>query len=969
MENLVISTAGAIFRMLLRYWAKDDSVLSQNIIDAEQFAQHCGLSIWEAKRFNRSIDEFIDIIAENFIKEFGNQIKNKERKKVIFKQIQDDIEKACASEPKLISSISNSEDLRKIIMNQSKKERELWSETEIGVYTNCVRYISKAGIEFVTKLPSFTPAALSIIIERQNEYHKSLQNILMDIHSMTSLIKSVDATYREYESIYREKLIEKYSKVELIGSGLNNARNITRYDISSAYVELSCIDETEYGDEIELSQVFANNNVVWIKGEAGSGKTTFLQWVAVCAAKNEYNKIDNIRNTIPIVIELRNTKWPIDLQDAVNKITSVYGSNCPDGWIVDLLKKKRAILLFDGLDEINHTKRMETYNFIEDIVENNPQIKILLTARNSVKDSINCDSADYEILPMNIENIREFIVYWHRSVLRKDAIINDKEIDRLQFNLKNKIVESQPLKSLARNPLLCAMICALNYVNNEQLPENKMELYEKCCEMLMDARDNQRNIGANIYGNIPNLDYSKKRKILEEMAYWMMNGNVSSENKSNVVKYLGHLLKDTNILSDKKAEYDTKVLLNYLIERSGIIREPEEDVIDFIHKTFMEFLAIKAICRNCDWNVLIREACNPNWKETILMCFQEMGKDTVQYVLKKLVEEGQRKNDDRYVLIASLGASNAIFLADDKIKEEIDDKIQRMIPPKQGDISEIAQAGTYLLPFLKDSDKYSSTDKEKCLILLNRLETEEAIPDILSYVSGNGSNNVIKYALFMLSQYEDSILEEYNVKEQLKKIMINSVNGNSLTMYESMLNILGGEVLSDEDAETVKKIKNLRLICGVSEESLYVGKTDLLWYVKGCTKVHLKGDVQRVKFLQQFTHIKDLHIETISDLSDVINDLADLRNLVSVKKLCIDALELNYICERDLINMKNLQVFELHCKDIALEIAFDNFNYLTNLHKVIFDVDRYLADDLKRWRDDLQKNSSTLEIIIYSDDL
>lgn len=107
-------------------------------------------------------------------------------------------------------------------------------------------------------------------------------------------------------------------------------------------MELSCVNEDEYGEEIELSQVFSDNNVVWIKGEAGSGKTTFLQWIAVCAAKNEYQKIENIRNTIPIIVELRNARWPISLQDAVNRITTIYGSDCPDGWILDLIKKKKS---------------------------------------------------------------------------------------------------------------------------------------------------------------------------------------------------------------------------------------------------------------------------------------------------------------------------------------------------------------------------------------------------------------------------------------------------------------------------------------------------------------------------------------------------------------------------------------------------------------------------------------------------
>ena len=79
---------------------------------------------------------------------------------------------------------------------------------------------------------------------------------------------------------------------------------------------------------------------------------------------------------VPIVIELRSAKWPISLQDAVNKITSIYGSNCPDGWVLDLLKRNRAVLLFDGLDEINQMKRLDVYKFVEDIVEQNPRMKI-----------------------------------------------------------------------------------------------------------------------------------------------------------------------------------------------------------------------------------------------------------------------------------------------------------------------------------------------------------------------------------------------------------------------------------------------------------------------------------------------------------------------------------------------------------------------------------------------------------------
>lgn len=84
MEKTVVGLLGVAFRMLLRYWTKDRDILRENIVDVQEFAQQCGLSIWEAKRFNRTLDEFIDIIAENFIKEFGGQIEEEKRKKQFF---------------------------------------------------------------------------------------------------------------------------------------------------------------------------------------------------------------------------------------------------------------------------------------------------------------------------------------------------------------------------------------------------------------------------------------------------------------------------------------------------------------------------------------------------------------------------------------------------------------------------------------------------------------------------------------------------------------------------------------------------------------------------------------------------------------------------------------------------------------------------------------------------------------------
>lgn len=774
MDKKVIELFGLVFRILLRYWVKDNTSFIDIIMDIEQFAQECKLTKLDARKFNRTIDEFIDLMAEEFIKEFQDEIIEKDSRNIILNQIHSDVDKLNLDVNKFIVSIHNSEDLQSMIIAQSQKEREGWNDTEVGIYFNCVRYISKAGINFISELPQFKSEMLRTIFERQNEYYSKLYNILKDFHAITASVKNEDEVYREYERLYRERIVEKYSKIELIGSGIKE-RKLRKYELSSAYVELSCVDRYNYGKEIKLSQVFNYNNVVWIKGEAGSGKTTFLQWVAVCSAKNEYNEIEKIRNSVPIVISLRSASWPIKLQNEIDKLTGEYEDSRPKGWITHLFESGNAILLFDGLDEIHQKKREDIYDFIEHIVKRYPQIKILLTARNSVKDIIS-NSAEYEILPMNMSNISKFILYWHKSILWNDAIVKDQKIETLQRNLIKCISENHSLKILARNPLLCAMICALNYTDNEKLPRNKMDLYEECCKMLIDARDIQRNVDNEMYGSIPRLEYSRKRKILEEISFWMMDNNVSEERKESVINFLGNLIEETNIIPDRHT-HNAELILEYLVGRSGILREPVEDRIDFIHKTFMEFLAVKVICRNWNWNVLVREACNENWRETIIMCFQEMNKENVEYVLKRFVAESEKRNDNRYILMASLAMPDAVFLSDNKLKEIINSKTKEIISQKinnvlDSDLIELAKTGTYLLPFLKDSDCYSNDEKEKYLLLLRHINTEEAIPDILSYALGNGNYSVKIKSLQLLKEFMYTSLEEYNVFEQLGDKML-----------------------------------------------------------------------------------------------------------------------------------------------------------------------------------------------------
>lgn len=806
MERKIIEGTGLFIRMLIRNWAQDNKTVSQNFIDFEQFAQNCGLDVFDARNFNFTLESFVNEIARDFIREFGSGIEASERKDEILKQLLNDIDKISLNEERVACEFLEPEKLRNAILKVSEDDRNLWSEKEKELYAGCIRYLSKACIDFISKWPSFTAEALKIILKRQNEFHQDLTEIFNELHSMRNLMKSTEDQYKEYEGIYRDNIIERFSKVELIGSGIAD-RRVRKYDLSSAYVELECVKH-EQSVRINLSDVFGSNNIVWIKGEAGSGKTTFLHWLAVCSAKNENHKIRNIGHSIPIVVELRTVEWPLKLQTIVNKFSHSIGYECPQQWLTEQLKRKQVIVLIDGLDEIKENERESTLEFIEEIAEKYQGIKVLITARNSVKNDLRCSNVTYEIRPMNIGNIKKFVLYWHRAVLYADAVVDDVKIENLQNNLVTKIAYSPALKNLAGNPLLCAMICALNYVHNEQLPENKMEIYEKCCEMLIEARDKQRNIEYMEVSSV--LSYTKKKRILEELAYWMLRNNKSSETRWNVTAFLDSLIQNSNIFGSAFT-FEAENVLDYFLERSGVIREPEKDEIDFIHKTFLEYLAVKAICRSCDWNRLVEEACNVNWKETIIMCFSEMGELQVNQILRDLVKEGKKRGDDKYILMASMGASNATF-TDKTVKEDIDSMIQRMIPPKRSEISQIVKTGAYLIPFLYDKESYTQDEKLRCLELLDFLGTEQTIPALLSFLEINNDIDVSARATKILKKYDENMLGEYNVKEQLCHILTNSVHDGRLTVCNDIIEIMDGVNLNEASKRQMRQINVLEII-------------------------------------------------------------------------------------------------------------------------------------------------------------
>jgi predicted NACHT family NTPase len=145
-------------------------------------------------------------------------------------------------------------------------------------------------------------------------------------HLRAELNPQVEAA--RFELDYRRAVIRKLDELELFGSGMSvTARN---YSLSLAYVALSLEQRVlrplqageGWGRRLfqgdpegkpqvvqtitGLATVLAESPSLLLRGDAGSGKTTLMQWIAVQSASHCFpQELASCNGTVPFFIRLR----------------------------------------------------------------------------------------------------------------------------------------------------------------------------------------------------------------------------------------------------------------------------------------------------------------------------------------------------------------------------------------------------------------------------------------------------------------------------------------------------------------------------------------------------------------------------------------------------------------------------------------------------------------------------------------
>ncbi|WP_199884388.1 NACHT domain-containing protein [Streptomyces sp. CB02488] len=583
------------------------------------------------------------------------------------------------------------------------------SERAAGLYRELLERCCAHVVEQLTAEPSFMARAA---VEQVREAGRT-RALVEDVRDR--LGPRPDAAALDFERRYTEFVATTHSRMGLFG--LTLGRSAGEWPLETAYISLTVSTE-ETGPSwspgsvpervtVEIEQALAETSRLLLRGPAGSGKSTLVQWLAVNAARQTFDSdLVDWNRCVPFVLRLRaftSDEKPPGPEDFLRATGVPLHGAAPAGWADRLLSQGRALVLVDGVDEVPMRLRNRTERWLKDLIVAYPQARYVVTTRPSaVPDGWLGQQGfvAHSLLPMERDDVRAFIGHWHDAARLDCASPRERnQLDVYEASLRRAVGLRRDLGRLTTNPLMCALLCALNRDRRMQLPRARKELYDAALDMLLVRRDTEREI-VNVEG--VDLTREEQTALLQRLAYWLIrNGQLQADRAEAVAKTAQWLRAMPQVRGSAEQVF------SHLLIRSGLLREPVPGVVDFVHRTFLDYLGAKAAVEARDFGMLVRNAHDDGWDDVVQMAVGHARSDERVSLLRKLLRRADQEpeQEHRLVLLAAASLEHAPEL-DPDVRREVADRTGGMLPPlTPKDVEALAKVGELVLGLLPGPDE------------------------------------------------------------------------------------------------------------------------------------------------------------------------------------------------------------------------------------------------------------------------
>lgn len=585
-------------------------------------------------------------------------------------------------------------------------------------------------LHFFTQRSAFVPRTLVEQTRRQAELLAKMDELI----ARNPLPGSADASF---EHRYLSYVATRHSQLTIYGIDLANSPD--RWPLDAAYLTLQALRPTDdqepegggyiaaTGSPLPAEEAFADHDLVLLRGVAGSGKTTLVQWLAVTAARGE--REDRVPFVLPLRTLVRRADGlpaPADFLAAAR--VPLHGA-APNGWPDRVLTAGRGLLLVDGLDEIPEPDRERTRRWLRDLLDAYPGNQWLVTSRPSAvrEDWLAADGfTELALAPMSSTDVAAFIERWHTAA-RIDAP-DPERLTAYETSLLEAVRTKPDLGKLATNPLMCGLICALHRDRRGYLPHGRQELYDAALSMLLARRDQERDMLPRDPRDGIQLTELPQIQLLQRLAYWLIRNNRLEMDRERAERIIADALPS---LLTVASQGDAPAIYRHLLIRSGLLREPALGTVEFVHRTFQDYLGAKAAVEDGDFGLLVRNASDSQWSDVIRMAVAHARPRERAGFLRDLLlsvhhVEGPVVTRIRILALACLEHATEL---DPQVRADVEEQAAMLLPPRTTEEArELAAVGPLVLELLPGPEGLSDAEARAVVVTASLIGTDAAVP-------------------------------------------------------------------------------------------------------------------------------------------------------------------------------------------------------------------------------------------------
>lgn len=463
---------------------------------------------------------------------------------------------------------------------------------------------------------------------KYKDYVKEYHNILKTNNSKAHVYLLDTFTFSEF---YVPPFLRELSPKQEIREHLRwMRRDYLMYTNEGNIKNEYCFDDWKY--------IFDYNNIIYVTGGAGYGKSLFLKKII-----NDFCNMNMLNSSEYLVIygDLKafyiEGEQPISLvkflQNSMQKETLMDEKYLSIDMIEYYIKMGRCLILLDALDEVEKQKREYLHKRIVAYFKNqNPNNRVCITSRNRgfIPEK---DVEVFDILPLDRTQIETYV---------------DNIIKLGRFDPKDKQAFLEQSKVLVEKGFLNSFLVLSLLINiykaERELPENKMELYQKCFDYIAYRREKEKT-KAKFDWNL--ISCMMKDNTFMELAKMCFPNN-SDIGKNEIVDMLCKTYggKFTSMAETERAAEN---FLAFCSDRTELfVPAAGEDRYKFFHRSFFEyfyaqyiFLRIKEIenvyklLENFDVDSEVFELTFAMMKQKDEPRYQQL----VEYIFNKIDEE------------------------------------------------------------------------------------------------------------------------------------------------------------------------------------------------------------------------------------------------------------------------------------------------------------------------------------------